>query len=87
MTECLRSPSGFSVICHPCHPVIRESRRGILFQAPLLAVLLISACASPEDGRPSGGGRGGDGGNYVNKPIHAPSKIDGTKTWTARPTN
>jgi hypothetical protein len=36
-------------------------------------------CASPEDGRPRGGGAGADGGNYANKPIHAPSKLDGSK--------
>ena len=39
----------------------------------------ISGCASPEDGRPRGGGAGADGGNYRQKPIHAPSKLDGTK--------
>jgi hypothetical protein len=42
-------------------------------------VLFVSGCASPEDGRGRGGGPGGDGGNYLGKPIHAPSKIDGTR--------
>jgi len=55
-------------------------RRWIGFVAPLgLAVLPIAGCASPEDGRPRGGGPGADGGNYRGKPIHAPTKIDGTK--------
>ncbi len=40
---------------------------------------MFCGCAGPEDGRPRGGGAGGDGGNYRVKPIHAPSKIDGTK--------
>jgi hypothetical protein len=39
----------------------------------------IIGCSSPEDGRIRGGGAGGDGGNYHDKPVHAPSKIDGTK--------
>ena len=51
----------------------------------LSLVLVLSGCASPEDGRPRGGGHGGDGGNYVPGAVHVPSKIDGTKTWTARP--
>jgi hypothetical protein len=41
--------------------------------------VVLTGCTSPEDGRPRGGGPGGDGGNYRAKPIHAPSKIDGTK--------
>ncbi len=41
--------------------------------------VVLAGCTSPEDGRPRGGGPGGDGGNYRAKPIHAPSKIDGTK--------
>jgi len=45
----------------------------------ILLALTLSGCAGPEDGRPRGGGPGGDGGNYRGKPIHAPSKIDGTK--------
>lgn len=36
--------------------------------------------ASPEAGRLRGGGAGADAGNYRVKPIHAPSKIDGTKS-------
>jgi hypothetical protein len=55
-------------------------RRRIGFVATLgLAILPVAGCASPEDGRPQGGGPGADGGNYRGKPIHAPSKIDGTK--------
>jgi hypothetical protein len=38
-----------------------------------------AGCASPEDGRPRGGGPGADGGNYRDKPIHVPSKLDGSK--------
>ena len=44
-----------------------------------LAAVSLAGCTSPEDGRTRGSGPGGDGGNYSNKPIHAPSKIDGTK--------
>ena len=46
-------------------------------------ILLVVGCTSPEDGRPRGGGAGGDGGNYRKLPIHAPSKIDGTKSVPA----
>lgn len=45
----------------------------------MLALVLLAGCRSPEDGRPRAGGRGGDGGNYRGKPIHAASKIDGTR--------
>ncbi len=47
----------------------------------LFAVYVVSlaGCASPEDGRARDGGPGGDGGNYRSKPLHVPSKIDGTK--------
>jgi hypothetical protein len=38
-----------------------------------------AGCKSPEEGRPRGGGAGADGGNYHARPIHAPSKLDGTK--------
>lgn len=48
--------------------------------ARLLAALFLG-CASPEDGRTRGDPRGGDGGNYEKKPVHAPSKIDGTKSF------
>lgn len=52
----------------------------------LLSLLIpLSGCTSPEDGRPRGGGPGADGGNYRPGAVHAPSKIDGTKKWTARP--
>jgi hypothetical protein len=44
-----------------------------------LLALASAGCASPEDGRPPGGGPGADGGNYLGKPIRAPSKLDGTK--------
>ena len=57
---------------------MRELRRcwWVVAWVPLLA-----GCPSPEDGRPRAGGPGADGGNYRGKPIHAPSKIDGTKSW------
>jgi hypothetical protein len=45
----------------------------------LLPLFLFAGCASPEDGRPRGGGTGADGGNYRGRPVHAPSKLDGTK--------
>ena len=47
--------------------------------AGIMLFMTVCGCSSPEDGRPRGGGSGGDGGNYGGKPIHAPSKIDGTK--------
>lgn len=53
---------------------------------PQLLITLLAAlagCASPEDGRPRGGGPGADGGNYADKPIHAPSKLDGTRMVVA----
>ena len=50
-----------------------------------LALTPVAGCHSPEDGRLRGGGHGGDGGNYLRGRVHPPSKIDGTKTWTARP--
>jgi hypothetical protein len=48
---------------------------------PLFLILTggMTGCASPEDGRLRGDGPGADGGNYERKPIHAPSKLDGTK--------
>jgi hypothetical protein len=55
---------------------LRPIRRLLAFG---LVGLLLPGCASPEDGRARGSGPGGDGGNYRVKPIHAPSKIDGTK--------
>jgi hypothetical protein len=45
----------------------------------LLALATLSGCNGPENGRVRGGGPGGDGGNYRSKPIHAASKIDGTR--------
>jgi hypothetical protein len=45
----------------------------------LLSLVGLAGCASPEDGRPRGGGAGADGGNYPSKPIAAPSKLDGTR--------
>jgi hypothetical protein len=45
----------------------------------LLGLAISSGCKSPEDGRVRGGGPGGDGGNYRSKPIHAETKIDGTR--------
>jgi hypothetical protein len=45
----------------------------------------VGGCSSPEDGRPRGGGRGGDGANYAPGSIHVPSKLDGTRAWTAQP--
>lgn len=56
-----------------------RTRRILWRHVGLLLVLAIAGCASPEDGRPVGGGRGGDGGNYRGKPIHVPSKLDGSK--------
>lgn len=49
--------------------------------AAALALLLTSAgCpSSPEADRARGGGRGADGGNYLARPVPAPSKINGTK--------
>jgi hypothetical protein len=46
---------------------------------PFILAAGMAGCASPEDGRARGGGPGADGGNYGRKPIHAPSKLDGTK--------
>jgi hypothetical protein len=45
----------------------------------LMLAVAMTGCASPEDGRARGGGPGADGGNYRLKPIHAPSKLDGTR--------
>ena len=46
-------------------------------------LVLVAGCTSPEDGRPRGGGAGGDGGNYRQMPVHVPSKIDATKVVPA----
>jgi hypothetical protein len=50
-----------------------------------LAMALVAGCGSPEDGRERGGSAGGDGGNYAKKPVHAPSKIDDTKSLPREP--
>ncbi len=44
-----------------------------------LLVPVVPGCHSPEDGRPRGGGHGGDAGNYVVGRERPPSKIDSTK--------
>jgi hypothetical protein len=41
--------------------------------------LALGGCHDPEDGRPRGGGHGGDGLNYVPGKVHPPSKIDSSK--------
>ena len=56
---------------------MRQPRGRRAFSLVLLAAL--GCPASPEDGRPRGGGPGADGGNYHAKPLPVPSKIDGTK--------
>ena len=58
--------------------------RGVVVLA-LVVVLFCCGCDGPEAGRARGGGHGADGGNYSEGKIHAPSKIDGTKIWTALP--
>jgi hypothetical protein len=58
----------------------------LVFSSALLAtILVVPGCSSPEYGRLRGGGHGADGGNYQTGGVHVPSKIDGTRTWTARP--
>jgi hypothetical protein len=68
------------------HRWLKMSRRaGPPCSRPIAASLLAAAawanvgCHSPEDGRPRGGGPGGDGGNYRQNPVHVPSKLDGTR--------
>ena len=41
--------------------------------------LVLAGCRSPEDGRPRGGGPGGDARNLIPGRVHPPSKIDATK--------
>jgi hypothetical protein len=53
--------------------------RRLAFSLAALLVIEFGGCHSPEDGRSRGGGPGADGGNYRQKPIHAPSKLDGSK--------
>jgi hypothetical protein len=45
----------------------------------LFLLAALAGCASPEDGRARGAGDGADGGNYAADPVHAPSKLDGTR--------
>jgi hypothetical protein len=45
----------------------------------LICAVALAGCHDPEDGRPRGGGHGGDGGNYLQGRVQPPSKIDGTK--------
>jgi hypothetical protein len=59
--------------------ILRPSALTLIVVLWIMLGLTFSGCSSPEDGRARGGGPGGDGGNYRGKPIHAPSKIDGTK--------
>jgi hypothetical protein len=59
-------------------PCLR-SRAAMRLCGLLFCALLLGGCRSPEDGRLRGGGPGADGGNYREKPVHAPSKLDGTK--------
>ncbi len=47
--------------------------------AVILASTLGAGCHSPENGRPRGGGHGGDAGNYQAGKIKPASKIDATK--------
>ncbi|WP_435008389.1 hypothetical protein P12x_005608 [Tundrisphaera lichenicola] len=51
----------------------------ILARLILATLMVFGGCNSPENGRPRGGGNGGDGGNYVRGRIDPPSKIDATK--------
>jgi len=69
------------------HDRLNEARRiaveFLVTGLVLLGLVAFSGCQSPEEGRPRGGGAGGDGGNYRDKPIHALSKLDGTRPATA----
>ncbi len=58
--------------CKPGWPI------GWFWSTSIVAVMAVG-CNSPENGRVRGGGPGGDAGNYHQKPVHAPSKLDGTK--------
>ncbi len=51
----------------------------------LLFTAILTGCSSPEDGRARGDPRGADGGNYLEKPVHVPSKIDGTRFLPGTP--
>jgi hypothetical protein len=50
------------------------------FTRSILFLTALAGSASPEDARPRGGGPGADGGNYQSGSIHAPSKLDGTRS-------
>jgi len=63
----------------------RRARRLVVLSAVAVAVASAPGCDSPEDGRPRGGGNGGDGGNYRRGAVHVPSKIDGTKSTDPPP--
>jgi hypothetical protein len=63
---------------------MNESRWDFPLWFGLALVLGLAGCSSPEDGRPRGGGHGGDGGNYKPNAVHVPSKLDGTKSWPDR---
>lgn len=54
------------------------SRRNCLAVYVALACL-VAGCHDPEDGRPRGGGSGGDARNYRPGAVRPPSKIEGTK--------
>lgn len=51
----------------------------------LLLATLLAGCSSPEDGRSRGDSQGADGGNYIEKPVHVPGKIDGTRSLSGTP--
>ncbi|MFO0952755.1 MAG: hypothetical protein U0835_16725 [Isosphaeraceae bacterium] len=64
----------------------RDTRRKVSVLSLAALVLLVAfGCHSPENGRTRGGGHGGDGGNYPPGGARPPSKLDGTRTWTAVP--
>lgn len=68
----------------PAPPAIESEISHVKSQILAFLILLsLAGCASPEDGRPRGGGAGADGGNYPSKPIPAPSKLDGTRALPA----
>ncbi|HEX8200751.1 MAG TPA: hypothetical protein VF590_09705 [Isosphaeraceae bacterium] len=57
----------------------RPRRARCLPPIGLAAALVLAGCHDPEDGRPRGGGPGGDARNYVPGRVRPPSKIDATK--------
>jgi hypothetical protein len=66
-------------------PATQKTAPRRLWPFVLVVAVVLSGCASPEDGRPRGGGHGADGGNYRPGAVHVPSKLDGTRIWTDRP--